>query len=65
MNGAGQRPAARAGLNHSIQTNQDEYGQEEDGVRPAMEYQQDQLVGGGDERVGLLGVTPAQLYALQ
>lgn len=34
----------------------------ENGVRRPIEYQEDQLVGGPeDERVGLLGITPAQL----
>ena len=34
-------------------------------MRRPIEYQEDQLVGGPDERVGLLGVSPAQLMQMQ
>ena len=65
MNQQPMRPAAAAGLNQSIQTNDDEY-MAENGVRRPIEYQEDQLVGGPeDERVGLLGITPAQLLQMQ
>ena len=55
-----------SGLNQSIQTNDpyDDYGAEH-GVRRPSEQYQDQMVAGPDERIGLLGVTPAQMYAMQ
>ena len=34
------------------------------GVRRPIEYQEDQLVGGPDERVGLLGITPQQMMQM-
>jgi len=51
-------------MNHSLQTDFD-YEAEDDGVRQPMEYHQDQLVGGPEERMGLLGITPEQMYAVR
>ena len=52
------RPAAN---NNGSLNNNDNYMDDRDrmdgGVRQPLEYQEDQLVGGPDERVGLLGIT--------